>query len=61
MADAVHAVQLGATDFFEKPLDRDRVLVSVENALRQTKLQREVERLRAEMSDRYEMIGAERR
>jgi DNA-binding NtrC family response regulator len=29
----------------------------VESALRQTKLQREVARLRAEMSDRYEMIG----
>jgi DNA-binding NtrC family response regulator len=57
MADAVHSVQLGATDFLEKPLDRDRVLVSVESALRQTKLQREVARLRAEVSDRYEMIG----
>jgi DNA-binding NtrC family response regulator len=57
LAEAVHSVQLGATDFLEKPLDRDRVLVSVENALRQTKLQREVARLRAEVSDRYEMIG----
>jgi two-component system, NtrC family, nitrogen regulation response regulator NtrX len=57
LAEAVHSVQLGATDFLEKPLDRDRVLVSVENALRQTKLQREVVRLRAEVSDRYEMIG----
>src|SRR5262245_9054731 len=57
LADAVHSVQLGATDFLEKPLDRDRVLVSVESALRQTKLQREVARLRAEVSDRYEMIG----
>jgi two-component system, NtrC family, nitrogen regulation response regulator NtrX len=57
LADAVHAVQLGATDFLEKPLDRDRVLVSVDNALRQTKLQREVARLRAEVGERYEMIG----
>jgi DNA-binding NtrC family response regulator len=57
LADAVHSVQLGATDFLEKPLDRDRVLVCVENALRQTRLQREVARLRAEVSDRYEMIG----
>jgi DNA-binding NtrC family response regulator len=57
LAEAVHSVQLGATDFLEKPLDRDRVLVSVDNALRQTKLQREVVRLRAEVSDRYEMIG----
>lgn len=57
LAEAVHAVQLGAADFLEKPLDRDRVLVSVENALRHTKLQRELTRLRAEASDRYEMIG----
>jgi two-component system nitrogen regulation response regulator NtrX len=57
LAEAVSAVQLGATDFLEKPLDRDRVLVSVENGLRQTKLQREVARLRAEVGGRHEMIG----
>ena len=57
LAEAVHCVQLGACDFLEKPLDRDRVLVCVENALRQTKLERELARLRAEVSDRYEMIG----
>jgi two-component system nitrogen regulation response regulator NtrX len=57
LAEAVCSVQLGATDFLEKPLDRDRVLVSVENALRQTKLQREVARLRAEVGGRHEMIG----
>ena len=28
--DAVLAIKLGATDFFEKPLNRDRVLVSVD-------------------------------
>jgi DNA-binding NtrC family response regulator len=58
LAEAVHSVQLGATDFLEKPLDRDRVLVCIENSLRQTRLQREVARLRAEVSDRYEMIGS---
>jgi two-component system nitrogen regulation response regulator NtrX len=57
LAEAIHSVQLGATDFLEKPLDRDRVLVCVENALRQTKLQRELARLRAEIGDRHEMIG----
>ncbi len=57
LAEAVSAVQLGATDFLEKPLDRDRVLVSVDNALRQTKLHREVARLRAEVGGRHEMIG----
>lgn len=55
--EAVHAVQIGATDFFEKPLDRDRVLVSVMNALKTKRLQSEVDRLRAQVSERYDMIG----
>ncbi len=57
VAEAVSAVQMGATDFFEKPLDRDRVLVSVRNALQTWQLLREVERLRASAEQRYEMIG----
>jgi len=60
VAEAVKAVQLGATDFFEKPLDRDRVLVTVRNALQTWKLQRELERLRADVEHRYEMIGESR-
>jgi len=57
VAEAVDAVQHGATDFLEKPLDRDRVLVSVRNALRTWQLLREVERLRADAGERYAMIG----
>jgi DNA-binding NtrC family response regulator len=57
LAEAVQAVQLGATDFFEKPLDRDRILVTVRNALKTWQLQREVEQLRADVEHRYEMIG----
>ena len=57
VAEAVQAVQLGATDFFEKPLDRDRVLVTVRNALKTWQLQREVEQLRADVEHRYDMIG----
>ena len=57
VAEAVQAVQLGATDFFEKPLDRDRVLLTVRNALQTWQLQREVEQLRANVEHRYEMIG----
>ena len=57
VAEAVQAVQLGATDFFEKPLDRDRVLVTVRNALQTWQLRREVEQLRADVEQRYEMIG----
>jgi two-component system, NtrC family, nitrogen regulation response regulator NtrX len=55
--DAVLAIKLGASDFFEKPLSRERVLVSVQNAIRTARLSRAVERMRAELEARYEMIG----
>ena len=43
--DAVAAIKLGATDFFEKPLNRERVLVSVRNSIRTARLNRTVEHL----------------
>jgi two-component system nitrogen regulation response regulator NtrX len=55
--DAVQAIKLGASDFFEKPLNRERILVSVKNALRTSELAREVASLHAEIESRYEMIG----
>lgn len=55
--DAVRAVRLGARDFFEKPLNRERILVSVRNALQSAKLSREVDELQRELGSRYEMIG----
>jgi DNA-binding NtrC family response regulator len=55
--DAVAAIKLGASDFFEKPLARERVLVSVRNALRTAQLARAVEGLREELASRYEMLG----
>jgi DNA-binding NtrC family response regulator len=55
--DAVLAIKLGASDFFEKPLNRDRVLVSVDNCIRTARLSVTVERMRAELEQRYEMIG----
>src|SRR5262245_46458853 len=55
--DAVNAIKLGASDFFEKPLNRERVLVSVENCIRTARLSRTVEQMRGELEARYEMIG----
>ncbi len=57
VSDAVEAVRLGATDFFEKPLDRDRVLVSVRNALARQQLERKVASLEARVGMREELIG----
>ncbi|MBI5536203.1 MAG: sigma-54-dependent Fis family transcriptional regulator [Deltaproteobacteria bacterium] len=56
--DAVQAIKLGAADFFEKPLNRERVLVSVGNVLRTARLVRTVEDMRQQIQARYEMIGA---
>ncbi len=53
--DAVKATRLGAFDFFEKPLARDRVVVSVRNALRQFASDAQMRRLRARI--RGEIIG----
>jgi two-component system nitrogen regulation response regulator NtrX len=55
--DAVAAIKLGASDFFEKPLNRERVLVSVTNSIRTARLSRVVAHMRAELEARYEMIG----
>ena len=43
---AVEATQLGAYDFLEKPLDTDRVLVTLRNALQHAELQQEYGKLR---------------
>ncbi len=56
--DAVNAIKLGASDFFEKPLNRERVLVSVQNCIRTARLSRTVELMRGELLARYEMIGS---
>jgi DNA-binding NtrC family response regulator len=55
--DAVAAIKLGAQDFFEKPLNRERILVSVENSIRTARLSRTVAQMQSEIEVRYEMIG----
>jgi two-component system nitrogen regulation response regulator NtrX len=55
--DAVQAIKLGASDFFEKPLARERVLVSVHNVLNAAKAHRELARVTEQQLQRYEMIG----
>ena len=55
--DAVRATRLGAFDFLEKPLDRERVIVVVRNALERRRMGREVKQLRERVAGRHEMIG----
>jgi two-component system nitrogen regulation response regulator NtrX len=54
---AVEATKLGAYDFIEKPLHRERVLLSIRNALNQNKLSRECQDLRKKTEKKQEFIG----
>ena len=59
IAEAVAATRAGAFDFLEKPLGRDKVLLSLKNALEQVTLRRENERLRELVaSSNSKMIGS---
>ena len=55
--EAAQAIKLGASDFFEKPLNRERVLLSVRRSLESTSLARQLAELRAQLGGRFEMIG----
>jgi len=57
VGDAVQATRLGAFDFLEKPLDRDRVVITLRNALKQRAMARQVDKLRQQVKGRFEMIG----
>ena len=57
---AVEATQLGAYDFLDKPLDTDRVLLTLRNALQHVDLTSENVRLRDEVQVRQEMVGSSR-
>ena len=55
--DAVQATRLGAYDFLEKPLSREKVLLTLEHALQARSLAEENRSLRQEAEARFEMIG----
>lgn len=57
IATAVEATRRGACDFLEKPLDSDRLLVTVRNALARAQLLQENQRLRHSLDLRYAMVG----
>jgi len=56
IADAVEATRAGAFDFLEKPLSREKVLLSLKHALEQSKLREENRRLR-EIAGSPRMVG----
>ncbi|OGT99015.1 MAG: Fis family transcriptional regulator, partial [Gemmatimonadetes bacterium GWC2_71_10] len=58
IATAVEATQRGAHDFLEKPLDTDRVLLTIRNALRHIVLEQEVQALRTQVEERHAIVGS---
>ena len=54
---AVEAIKLGAYDFIEKPLDLNRILVTIKNAFDKSVLVAETIKLKKKVSRKYEMIG----
>jgi two-component system, NtrC family, nitrogen regulation response regulator NtrX len=54
---AVEATQLGAYDIMEKPLDTDRILVTIRNALAHLELKEENTRLKEAIGSSYEIVG----
>jgi DNA-binding NtrC family response regulator len=54
---AVEAIKKGAFDFISKPLDLNRLLITIRNAMDKTKLVTETKVLKRKVSKSYEMIG----
>ncbi|MBA7691791.1 Transcriptional regulatory protein ZraR [subsurface metagenome] len=54
---AVDAIKKGAYDFIEKPLDLNRLLVTIKNALERNDLVVETKRLKKKINKQYEIIG----
>ncbi len=50
---AVSSMKLGAYDFLTKPFARDRLLITVQNALINSSLKKEVDELRSELKHKY--------
>ena len=55
---AVEATRRGAFDFLEKPLDTDRLLVTLRNALQVRGLADSVAQLRSEIEQRHQIVGS---
>jgi len=54
---AVEAVKKGAFDFISKPLDLNRLLVTIRNAMDRTVLVKETKALKKKVSKTFDMIG----
>src|SRR6056297_763539 len=54
---AVESIKKGAFDFIEKPLDLNRLLVTLRNAMERKDLVRETRRLKKKIAETYDIVG----
>ncbi len=54
---AVESIKLGAFDFITKPLDLNRLLITIRNAMDKSRLMSETRVLKKKVSQKYEMVG----
>ena len=54
---AVEAIKKGAYDFIEKPLDLNRLLITIRNAMDKSTLVTETKNLKKKVNKKYEIIG----
>jgi two-component system nitrogen regulation response regulator NtrX len=57
IATAVEATRLGAFDFMEKPLERDRVLLVLRNALERNRLEQRLREIEFSVEEKFRMVG----
>src|SRR3954464_2534167 len=57
ISTAVECTKRGAFDFLEKPLNRDKLLLSVRNAVRTQRLEEQVGELREKTEKSYQLVG----
>lgn len=55
---AIQAIKKGAYDFIEKPLDLNRILITIKNATDKSQLIEETQTLKNKVSKKYDMIGS---
>lgn len=57
LENAIKATKLGAFDFIEKPIDREKLVIGIRNAVAQTSLAKENKKLKDNLEDKDTIIG----
>ena len=54
---AIECTKKGAYDFLEKPLDRDKLLISLRNAIEHSTIISEYQKIKDEVEEKFEILG----